>query len=75
MTCLRGEPECASAPVEFGQRQERKDAPVRYNAKLGVYEQDISGTEWFENQMREIARRLKNLGKLDLFPLLKIWDH
>jgi hypothetical protein len=65
----------SNGPVEFGQRAEWKNAPVHYNAKLGIYEQGILGTEWFKNHMRDLARQLKSLGKLDLFPSLKVWDY
>jgi hypothetical protein len=38
----------SNGPVEFGQRQEWKDAPIRKDS-LGREVQDISGTDWFKN--------------------------
>ncbi len=66
--------QCANGPVEFGQRQEWKDAPIRKDA-LGREVQDISGTAWYKNQMRSIARQLKELGKLHLFPMFQVWNY
>ena len=67
-----GKPECANGPVEFGQRAEWKDAPVRHDPIWGDV-QDISGTEWYKNQMRSIAQQLKAKGILSLFPSLQVW--
>jgi hypothetical protein len=62
----------ANGPVEFGQRPEWKDAPVRKDP-LGYEVQDISGTEWFKSQMRSIAQQLKAKGLLSFFPSFQVW--
>jgi hypothetical protein len=64
--------QCANSPVEFGQRPEWQNAPVRKDA-LGHEVQDISGTEWFKNQMRSIGQQLKATGLLSLFPSFQSW--
>jgi hypothetical protein len=66
--------QCANGPVEFGQRQEWQGAPVRKDS-LGREVQDISGTEWFKNQMRSIAQQLKAKGILSFFPSFQVWDY
>lgn len=64
----------SNGPAYFGQRQEWKDAPVRRDPIWGDV-QDISGTEWYKNQMREVARQLRDLGKLHLFPMFQSWNY
>jgi hypothetical protein len=66
--------QCANGPVEFGQRPEWQGAPVRKDA-LGREVQDISGTEWFKNQMRSIAQQLKAKDVLSFFPSFQVWDY